>query len=75
MLDSKGKNDKNGNFDWKDSAADAAIIAGLTFFTTLGATHVSGIPSVQACVASAIAAAGQFFLALAIKRGLREKPK
>jgi len=73
MLDRNGQNNVDGSFDWINAIADASVMAGLTFFTTLGGTSAVGIPTIQACVASAIAAFGQFFLTLAVKRGLREK--
>ena len=57
----------------EDAISDAAIVAGATFFTTLGSGSVAGIPTREAVVASAISAAAQFFVWLTIKRGLREK--
>lgn len=68
-----GQNNANGNFDWINALADAGIVAAVTFFTTLGGGAVAGIPTKEMCVAAAISAAAQFFVWLAIKRGLREK--
>ena len=68
-----GQNNKDGSFDWKDAILDAAIVAGATFFTTLGGGSAVGIPTKEMIVASAISAAAQFFVWLTIKRGLREK--
>ena len=68
-----GQNNEDGGFDWKDAIYDAAIVAGATFFTTLGGGSVAGIPTREAVIASAISAAAQFFVWLTIKRGLREK--
>lgn len=75
MLNAKGKNNENGDFDWRNAVYDAGIIGGLTFFSTLAATSAVGVPTLQACIASAIAGAGQFFVTLAVKRGLRELPQ
>lgn len=74
MLNRKGKNNSNGDFDWKDAVIDAGIVAGLTFFTSIGGMAVvnTGITE-HIVIGSAVAAATQFFLFLAIKRGLREK--
>jgi len=69
-----GKNNPNGSFDWGDAVLDAAIMAGLTFFTTLGGLAVTDlIRSPVGWVAAGIAAASQFFLVLALKRGLVKK--
>ena len=73
MLNRKGKNNENGSFDWRDAFADAGITAGLTFFTALGGSSLFGSDPWKALGAAAVAAAGQFFLFLALKRGLREK--
>lgn len=75
MLEKNGKNNSDGSFDWKDAILDAGVLAGLTFFTALGGSTVVGIPTAQACIGAALSAAGQFFLTLAIKRGLREQSK
>ena len=68
-----GQNNEDGSFNWKDAILDAAIVAGATFFTTLGGGSAVGIPTREAVIASAISAAAQFFVWLTIKRGLREK--
>jgi len=73
LLSRNGQNNSDGSFNWKDALMDAGIVAGLTFCTTLGGGAVVGIPSKESCVAAIIAASTQFFLWLAIKRGLREK--
>ena len=73
MLERNGKNNSDGTFDWKDSVIDAGIMAGLTFFTSLGGFSAIGVPEGQVLVGACISAGAQFFLALAIKRGLREK--
>lgn len=57
---------------WVDSIVDAFIISGLTFFSTLGGDAVSGLSSVLALKAAAVAACIQFFIFLSIKRGIRQ---
>ncbi len=73
MLNRNGKNKENGDFDWNDAIVDSAIMGGLTFFATLGGTAVAEIPQFKSIIIASIAAATQFFISLAIKRGLREK--
>ena len=74
MLKATGQNNGDGSFNWKDTIADSAIMAGYTFFIALASVTISGLGSLgQACFPAAIAAGGQFFLVLATKRGLREK--
>ena len=72
MLSLKGTNNADGSFNWRDAIIDAAIIAGVTFFSSLGGMVLAGIPSLEICFPAAIAAGTQFCLTLAIKRGLRE---
>ncbi|GAJ10839.1 unnamed protein product [marine sediment metagenome] len=74
MLSRNGKNNSNGSFDWKDAVMDAGISAGLTFFTTLGALGAMHmLSSAEGYVAAGIAAGGQFFAILCMKRGLIKK--
>ena len=73
MLSFRGKNSSNGSFNWSDALIDAGISAGLTFCTTLGGQAATGLFSRVGVIAAGIAAATQFFLVLAIKRGIREK--
>ena len=73
LLTLRGHTNPDGSFNWAEAMVDAAISACLTFFTSLGGTSATGVPSSQAVVASLIAACTQFFLVLAIKRGIREK--
>jgi hypothetical protein len=68
-----GKNNTDGTFNWKDALLDSGIMAGLTFFTSLGGLGLTGTLDVRGLLAAGIAAATQFFIVLAIKRGLREK--
>lgn len=70
MLHRSGKNNPDGSFDWIDALADAGIIAGMTFFATLGGTGVTGALTMRELVAALIAAGGSFFGALMLKRGL-----
>ena len=72
MLSLKGTNNADGSFNWRDAIIDAAIIAGVTFFSSLGGMALAGIPSLEICFPALIAAGTQFCLTLAIKRGLRE---
>jgi len=73
MLTVRGKNNENGFFDWTDAVVDAGIMAGSTFFTALGAMMAAGRISLYEVAVCGVAGAGQFFLWLAIKRGLRPK--
>lgn len=73
MLNRNGKNNSNGSFNWKDAVIDAGVMAGLTFCTSLGGITVVIPLTEQTVIAAAVAAATQFFLVLAVKRGLREK--
>ena len=73
LLTLRGHNRPDNEFDWNEAVLDATISGCLTFFASLGGATTTGVPSSQAVMASAIAAATQFFLVLAIKRGIREK--
>ena len=53
-----------------EDLVDSAIIAGLTFFTTLGASGIAQVPTQTSCIIAALSAGAQFFTVLAIKRGL-----
>ena len=57
-------------FDWENALVDAAIISAVTFFSTLGGGAVAGINSIHTIQAAAVAALSQFFVFLALKRGL-----
>ena len=57
-------------FDWADALVDAAIISALTFFSTLGGSSVAGLEGLSALKAAAVAACAQFFVFLALKRGI-----
>jgi hypothetical protein len=57
-------------FDWSNALVDAAIISALTFFSTLGGGSVAGLDGLSALKAAAIAASAQFFIFLALKRGI-----
>jgi len=73
VLSRQGKNNENGSFDWSDALVDAGIMAGSTFFTALGAMMAAGRISPYEVAVCGVAAGGQFFVWLAIKRGLRPK--
>ena len=65
----------DGDFDWDDALIDAAIAAGVTFFTTLGGLGVAGLldDPTKAMIAAIIAAGGSFFGWLAMKRNISVK--
>ena len=67
-----GTTTKDGGFDWDDALIDAAIAAGVSFFTTLGGLGVAGLldDPARACLAAGIAAGGSFFAWLAMKRNI-----
>ena len=73
MLTRNGKNNDDGSFDWKNAVVDAGIMAGLTFFTSLGGMSMVTPPTAAIAIGACIAAATEFFLILAIKRGLRKE--
>lgn len=72
ILTVRGKNDGAGKFDLQDAVFDSLIIAGIAFFSTLSGITIIGVPSADAMVGAAIAAATQFLITLAIKKGIRE---
>ena len=57
-------------FDWCDALIDAAIICGLTFLSTLGGGSVAGLDFVAGLKAATVASSAQFFIFLALKRGI-----
>jgi hypothetical protein len=57
-------------FDWADALVDAAIISGLAFFSTLGGGSVAGLDAEAGLKAATLAACAQFFVFLALKRGI-----
>jgi hypothetical protein len=59
-------------FDWNNALIDGGIIAGVTFFTTLGGATIARATVTTTIISAAISAAAQFFVMLAIKRGLRK---
>lgn len=59
-------------FDWADALVDAAIISGLTFFSTLGGSSVAGLSMVGGLKTASVAAFAQFFVFLALKRGIAQ---
>jgi len=71
-LTPKGKNNPDGKFDWGDAVADALILAGVSFFTSLGALGVSGLLTnpLQGLLSAGISAGANFCIILATKRGL-----
>ena len=57
-------------FDWENALIDAAIISGVTFFSALGGGTVAGINTIHTIEVATVAAFSQFFVFLALKRGL-----
>lgn len=57
-------------FDWSNALVDAAIISAVTFFSTLGGGSVAGLEGLPAFKAATVAACAQFFIFLALKRGI-----
>lgn len=73
MLTVRGTNNSDGSFVWSSNVVDAVIMAALTFFAAMGGLGATGLVAEREVIAASIAAATEFFLMLAIKRGLREK--
>jgi hypothetical protein len=59
-------------FDWGNALVDASITSGVTFFSALGGSSVAGFEGVPSLKAAIIAAFTQFFIFLALKRGIVE---
>jgi hypothetical protein len=57
-------------FDWGNALIDAIITSGITFFGTLGGVAATGASGINILEAATIAAFSQFFVFLALKRGL-----
>jgi hypothetical protein len=57
-------------FDWENALIDAIIISAVTFFSALGGGAVAGINTIHTVQAASVAALSQFFVFLALKRGL-----
>ena len=58
-------------FDWGNALIDAIITSGITFFSTLGGTAIAGdINTIHIIESATVAAFSQFFVFLALKRGL-----
>jgi hypothetical protein len=65
-------------FDWENALIDAAITSAVTFFGALGGGTAAGLESIAGIKAALIAAFAQFFIFLALKRGIvqqKEKPQ
>ena len=63
-------NQATPKFDWANALADAGIMSGLSFFGALGGISAVGVPTVPALCGAGITALFDFFLFLALKRGL-----
>jgi hypothetical protein len=67
----KTTNTTEKKFDWKNALIDAIITSAITFFSTLGGTAIAGHATItNALISAIIAASTQFFVFLALKRGL-----
>jgi hypothetical protein len=63
--------DLGKKFDWGNALIDATITSAVTFFSTLGGTALASDINMGQILQSAIfAALSQFFIFLALKRGL-----
>lgn len=60
-------------FDWKNAFADAGIIGGLSAVTAYGSSVTIGIPELDALKAAVVTGLSQFFIFLALKRGLAKE--
>jgi hypothetical protein len=63
-------NTSERRFDWENALIDAAITSAVTFFSALGGGAVAGINNTLLVESAAVAALSQFFIFLALKRGL-----
>lgn len=57
-------------FDWENALIDAIITSAITFFTALGGGAVAGGSGMHVIETATVAALSQFFIFLALKRGL-----
>jgi len=57
-------------FDWENALIDATITSAVTFFSALGGGAVAGINNINLIESATVAALSQFFIFLALKRGL-----
>lgn len=60
-------------FDWENALIDAAITSAVTFFSALGGGAVAGINNITLIESATVAALSQFFVFLALKRGLIQR--
>jgi hypothetical protein len=74
MEKNKVLNIKDPPDGWKDQIANAAIIAGFNFFTTLAGLQVTALTAdpLTALTAAGISAGLGFFATLIAQRGLRK---
>jgi len=73
VLNVYGRKNPDGSFNWRDALIDAGIMAALTFFTALGGLSATGVIGMREVLAAGIAGATEFFMVLAIKRGLKKR--
>lgn len=60
-------------FDWGNALIDATITSAVTFFSALGGGAVAGINNITLIESATVAALSQFFIFLALKRGLIQR--
>ena len=71
----KTTNTTTKRFDWENALIDATITAAVTFFSTLGGGSVAGLEGMFAIQAATVSALTQFFVFLALKRGIMAPKK
>jgi hypothetical protein len=57
-------------FDWSDALINAVIISGLAFFSAFGVGSVAGLGGLPGLKTATVTASAQFFIFLALKRGI-----
>jgi len=62
-------------FDWIETIVDGLIISGLAFFGSLGGGSIAGLDIMLALKASTISTGIQFFIYLALRRGIGQTKK
>lgn len=75
ILSSNGDGSSIGKFDWAGAVIDGLILSAISFFSTYVGSTAAGLTEVQLCKVAGIAASLQFFMYLAIKRGLKKEAK
>ena len=66
----QASNSLEHRFDWENALIDAVIVSCVTFFGSLGGGAIAGLNGQSGIEAATIAALAQFFVFLALKRGI-----